>query len=204
MRQPSDSLSGAKKTMINLLPQPYRKRLGQERRFRLILVLGVSFFISLVSLSIFLLLIQVALANERSSLESQLVTFAEKTKQEDSTLGEIRSWNAKLESIKQFKEERQSVQEALSQLASSLPPELSLLSFSYTPSSEAQRKDDVIKTPASIAVTGSAPTRDQLLSFKDALQANLLFTNVVFPPSNWVSPADISFSFQAKIRERRP
>ncbi|MDP2735362.1 MAG: hypothetical protein Q8P12_04090, partial [bacterium] len=89
--------------MINLLPQPYVRKLRQEKRFRLALVLGVSLSLALVSLSIFLLLIQVALASERASQELRLAVFKERSSQEDSVLGEIRSWNAKLESIKKFK-----------------------------------------------------------------------------------------------------
>jgi len=171
------------------------------QRFRLTMVLGIAFLAALIALSIFLVIIQVALSNERSVQERQLLSFTEKSAQEDSLLAEIKNRNATLSGLTRFKEERQLVEEVLDNVASSLPSELSLLSFSYTPATKVLKKDEVVKTPASIAITGQAPTREQLLSFKDALQANPFFQDVIFPPSNWVTPINITFSFQAKIRE---
>jgi len=186
--------------MINLLPPKYRKKLGEEQRFRLILLFGGIFGIALIALAIFLLVIQATLLQERLAQESKLISLEERITKEDSTLGEIKKWNSKLQNINGFKEKRTSLKEVIEEIASSLPEELYLLSLSYTPASEVRKKEDkVVRTPAIIAITGNAQTREQLLSFKDALQENPFFAEVVFPPSNWVSPVDINFSFQAKL-----
>ncbi|MDP2641193.1 MAG: hypothetical protein Q8P39_01475 [Candidatus Yanofskybacteria bacterium] len=187
--------------MINLLPPIYRQKLKEKRRFRLVFVLSVALGIGLISLSIFLMLIQVTLAGELISQETEISSFEERSAKEDSTLAEIRNWNSKLRNIEKFKEENQSVKKVLDSLASSLPPELYLFSFSYTPAFETQKKEEVLRSPATIAVTGKAQTREQLLLFKDTLQTNSFFADVVFPPSNWVSPTDITFSFQAHISQ---
>lgn len=186
--------------MINLLPPKYRKKLREEQRFRLILLFGVIFGIAFVALAIFLLVIQATLVKERLLQESKLISFEERISKEDSTLGEIKTWNLQLQNIEGFKKKRRALKEVVEEIASSLPEELYLLSLSYTPASEVRKKEDkIVRTPAIIAVTGKAETREQLLSFKDALQENTFFAEVVFPPSNWVNPIDITFSFQAKL-----
>lgn len=189
--------------MINLLPPKYQQKLREEQRFRLVLLFGVIFGIAFIALSIFLLVIQVALAKERLLQESKLISFKERTTREDSTLVEIKNWNSKLKNIAAFKEKRRGLKGVIDEVASSLPEELYLLSLSYTPAFETRKKEDkIVRTPATIAVTGKAQTREQLLSFKDALQANPFFAEVVFPPSNWVKPQDITFSFQAKLQDK--
>jgi len=189
--------------MINLLPPKYRKKLREEKRFRLVLLFGVMLGTALVALSIFLLVIQIALSKERFSQESKLSSFEERSSKEDSTLIEIKNWNSKLRNIDSFKQERRSLKDVFDEVDSSLPRELHLFSFSYTPALETKKKGGgATKTPAVIAVTGKAQTREQLLSFKDALQANPFFAEVLFPPSNWVKPQDITFSFQAKLGDK--
>lgn len=188
--------------MINLLPPQYRQKLREEQRFRLVLLLGVILSIAFFALSVFLLVIQITLSNERLTQEVKLISFEERTTREDSILVEIKNQNSKLRNIEAFKKQRRALKEVVGEVASSLPQELYLLSFSYTPAIEVVKKaDKVVKTPAIIAVTGKAQTREQLLSFKDALQADPFFAEVVFPPSNWVKPTDITFSFQAKLQD---
>lgn len=190
--------------MINLLPPKYRQKLREEQRFRLVLLFGGMLGIALTALAIFLLVIQVTLLKERLAQESKLISFEERISKEDSVLSEIKNWNSKLQNIEEFKGKRTALKDVIEEIASSLPGELYLLSLSYTPSSEIKKKaDKIVRTPAIIAVTGNAQTREQLLSFKDALQENPFFTEVVFPPSNWVKPIDIIFSFQAKL-EKQP
>ncbi|OHA66405.1 MAG: hypothetical protein A2672_01230 [Candidatus Wildermuthbacteria bacterium RIFCSPHIGHO2_01_FULL_49_22b] len=186
--------------MINLLPPLYQQKLKEKQRFKLVFLLSIVLGIALFALSIFLILIQVTLASERMSQKTKLSSFEERSAREDSMLGEIRSWNSKFRNIEEFKKKNQSVKEALDHLASSLPPELYLFSFSYIPAFETKKEEGkVLKTPAIIAVTGKAQAREQLLLFKDALGSNPFFAGVVFPPSNWVTPTDITFSFQARI-----
>jgi len=187
--------------MINLLPLVYREKLREEQRFRLVLILGVVFITALLALSVFLMVIQVSLAKERLSQEAKLFSFQEGSAGEDSALSEITNWNAQLKNIEKFKEERRSLKEVLDQVGLNISADLSLLSLSYTPAFETKKKDEVVRTLGIIAAVGKAQTREQLLSFKDALQANPFFAAVVFPPSNWVSPRDITFSFQAKLSD---
>ena len=142
--------------MINLLPPAYRIKLKEERRFRLVIILGVIFITALLALSVFLVVIQVSLARERLSQAAKLVSFQERSVQENSTLNEIVSWNAKLKDIEKFKTERRSLKEILDQVDSDILPDLSLLSFSYTPAFETKKNDKAIRTLAAIAVTGTA------------------------------------------------
>lgn len=44
-----------------------------------------------------------------------------------------------------------------------------------------------------ISLSGFAPTRDNLFSFKNNLEKQKDFKNVYFPPSNWVKSNDIDF-----------
>ena len=188
--------------MINLLPPSYRTKLKEEQRFRLVLLLSVVAGIGLVALSIFLIVIQLSLAKERLSQESKLSSFEQRTTKEDSMLTEIKNWNSTLRNITRFKGQRRTLKNVFDEVALALPQDLFLLSLSYTPSVETKKKnDEVIRTPATISVTGQAPTREQLLFFKDTLQINPFFAEVQFPPSNWANPTNITFSFQAKLSD---
>lgn len=185
--------------MINLLPAPARERLRQEQRLRLVIILGTVVFISLVAFSLFLALIRVALDVQRSNLAIEISLFQQESTKEDSTLGEIKRWNENLNRVEQFKKERREVSAVLSQLTQSLAPELSLLSLSYTPQKKTVKKEETIVVPAAVAVSGKAPTRELLFQFRETLLANPFFTELNFPPSNWVNPVTITFSFQAKL-----
>jgi len=188
--------------MINLLPPKYRQKLREEERFRLVLLLGIILGIGLLALSVFFLVVQISLAKERLSQESNLSLLEAKSVKEGSILAEIKNRNSKLRNIDSFKQKRRSLKDVFDEVDFALPQDLYLLSFSYTPASEIKKKGgETERTLATIAVTGKAQTREELLLFKDALQANLFFAEVVFPPSNWVSPIDITFSFQAKLQD---
>ena len=188
--------------MINLLPPKYRQKLREEERFRLVLLLGIILGIALLALSVFLLVVQVSLAKERLSQEFKLSFLEQKSIKEGSILTEIKNQNSKLSNINSFKQGRRSLKDVFDEVGFALPQDLHLLSFSYTPVFEIKKKGgETQRTLATVSVTGKAQTREQLLLFKDALQANLFFAEVVFPPSNWVSPSDITFSFQAKLKD---
>ncbi|MCH8049075.1 hypothetical protein IIC44_03190, partial [Patescibacteria group bacterium] len=115
--------------MINLLPPKYRQKLREEQRFRLILLFGVIFGIAFVALAIFLLVIQATLVKERLLQESKLISFEERISKEDSTLGEIKTWNLQLKNIEGFKKKRRALKEVAEEIASSLPEELYFLSL---------------------------------------------------------------------------
>ena len=51
-----------------------------------------------------------------------------------------------------------------------------------------------------ITVTGFSSRREILFEFREDFQKDTLFTNTYFPPSNWVKPADIIFSFRAELQ----
>tara|TARA_Y100000310_G_C20665777_1_gene807376 strand:+ start:1920 stop:2483 length:564 start_codon:yes stop_codon:yes gene_type:complete len=187
--------------MINLLPPFYRERLKQEERFRLLTILGISLATFLLVLALLLLLVRVILVQELSFQSLQLASLEEQFSKEDSVLQEVKSTNLTVERIKEFRGEKQSLNLVLQELASSLPENLFLQTFSYTPPLEKRKKDEVTKIPAKIAVTGEASTRKLLLQFKETLQKSSAFSQVTFPPSNWVSPTDISFSFQATLEQ---
>jgi len=72
-------------------------------------------------------------------------------------------------------------------IADGLPSRASLTSFEY-------RTDK-----RSIQLMGFAPTTEDLLAFRTSLEKNAMFSNFFFPPSNWVDPVDIDFSFTFEV-----
>ena len=60
-------------------------------------------------------------------------------------------------------------------------------------------KEEVKNIPAKLTVSGFAPTREILFSFKESLEEDSLFVNVTFPPSNWVNATDIIFSVSLEL-----
>ncbi len=56
------------------------------------------------------------------------------------------------------------------------------------------------KTSNSISLTGKVGQRQELLKLKSSLEAEPLFSEVDFPPSNWVKDKDINFFIKIKLQ----
>lgn len=168
--------------MINLLPPQYKEELIAEETNRLIMILGVLLSLSLFSLVLVLLAINIYLSGEVQS--QQIFLESEKEKSEVKEIQDLENqvaiFNKKLSILDDFYNQKISLTEIFNKTIKEIPREIYLHNFSYS------------KDASQIILSGFAPSRDILFQFKRNLEAD--FQDVYFPPNNWIQSTNIEFS----------
>lgn len=172
--------------MINLLPPSFKDRLQAEENFRLILILATSLGVFLVSLALLLFAFRVYLWGEIRGQEFLVVSLKEQSLERSEELKNIQEFNETLLAISGLYEKRLSPTRVLESISSHLKQGMNLSSLNVT--------------AHKVTVTGFASARETLFAFRKDLQKDELFTNTYFPPSNWVKPRDITFSFSTELQ----
>ena len=185
--------------MINLLPPQQKEILKDQQYVRLLLILGTMVIVFLLSFLLIALSLRIYLQGEVSFQKALLVSFQESTEQ--SILQELKDRNNAVQNVLSFYNTTTTLTPLFEEVAGALPPELSITSFSYTPGSQTKKKGISKETRAHLKLAGLAPTRKGLLVFRENLQKSALFENMVFPPSNWVTPRDIIFSIEMDMSQ---
>ena len=184
--------------MINLLPSSFRAKIRQEENMRLLVILLALLFLFLLSLSFLLGSLRIYLGGEIKTQEARIVmqrgTLEGQEEQEV-----IKNLNRDISNTIRLYRKQVQLGAVFKHFASDLPNRMILENFSYTPVSEVLVKEEVKNIPAKLTVSGFAPTREILFSFKESLEEDSLFVNVTFPPSNWVNATDIIFSVSLEL-----
>ncbi|TSC56900.1 MAG: hypothetical protein Greene071421_410 [Parcubacteria group bacterium Greene0714_21] len=173
--------------MINLLPASYKNRLRLEENFRLLLILSTALGVFLVCLVLLFFTVRVYLWGEIRGQEFLVASLKEQSSARSEELKNIQELNAELLAISGLYEKRLSPTSILEGISSHLKQGMYVSSLN-------------IAARGKITVTGFANVREDLFEFRGDLQKDPLFKNAYFPPSNWVKPADIVFSFSAELQ----
>ncbi len=184
--------------MINLLPSAFKEEIRQEENLRLLVILLALLFLFLLSLSFLLGSLRIYLGGEIKTQEAELVIrreILEGHKEQEV----IKSLNRDVMNTVRLYRRQVQLGSVFKSLADNLPNSMILENFSYTPFSEAVVKEEVKTIPSKLTLSGFAPTRETLFSFKENLEADSLFQRVTFPPSNWVNSKDIIFSVSLEL-----
>lgn len=180
--------------MINLLPPQQKKEILKEEKLKLIFILGVLLWLFLVVFVLFLFLIKIYSAiiteNQKIIVERAKMSFEASGAQ--NLEEEIRLINQKLVRLDTFYQEQADLSEFVSNVSNILPKKLYLTSLSLNPLSQKKNKFQIY-------LAGLAPTRQLLLEFKKNLDAHSEFSEVDFPPSNWLKAENINFTVTFKI-----
>lgn len=181
--------------MINLLPPENKKELRREENFKTTIIVGILVMVSLVCFSLILLSIKEFIAGEikvqqilTSQKEAELATPQMQVLQENLT-----SFNKELSDLKSFYEKQFSYSLALERISSAIPSGIYLTNLSLSPSPKERQ--------FSCNISGFSPDRDKLIELKERLEKESYFKEVVFPTTNWVKAADISFTASFKLNE---
>lgn len=186
--------------MINLLPSFAKKELRAQERMRLLIILLYSVFGAVLCFTLALASLQIFMENRLQESRFPLDSAKEELARKSVSLQSIEQFNWQVNSLSAFFQKRASQTAVLERLASLKPEGIVFSVFSYTAPTVVAVGDQQRQDPAKISVSGFAPTRDVLLEFREHLQNDSSFQNVQFPPSNWVSPFDITFSFTASLQ----
>ena len=186
--------------MINLLPERYKRELREERKFRLLSVLLFAFTTALVCFALMLGIIRVYIAGSLLLQESK-ISVLEVRSGDNPALTEIQAFNEKVSQVSRFLKSSRPVSPILEALGSILPSGAYFTSFDYDPPVIQIKGGEAQPVSARISVAGFAKNRETLFGFRENLQKHPLFSELSFPPSNWVQPEDIRFSLQTSINQ---
>lgn len=178
--------------MINLLPERYKKELREERRFRVLLVLLFAGTCALASFALMLGVLRVYLTAQVLSQESKIALLETRFSQDNPVLVQIQAFNEKVSQVSRFLKSSRPVSPILQALTETLSGTMHVTSFDYDPAGTQNPR---------ISVTGFAKDRGTLFAFRENLHKHPLFSELVFPASNWVQPEDIRFSLQTNINQ---
>ncbi|MFH1643052.1 MAG: PilN domain-containing protein [Patescibacteria group bacterium] len=183
--------------MINLLPTKEKDFLRQEESFRLVAVLGIVIFLSLLSFTLMLFSLKFYIIGE---LDSQSI-FIQQKESEISIYTdlekEIEIQNLCFSNLKSFYSNAISRTYILEKISGNIPNKMFLESLTLR-SSENEKNQE--RESFQVFLTGFSPDRAMLESFKSNLESEISFENVYFPPSNWiVGENNINFSVNFEI-----
>lgn len=176
--------------MINLLPSQYQKESDREENWRIVMILGTLLLLFLISLVLILFSIKIYLQGQ---IESQkiLVGLEERIVKDlegQILLEKIRSVNQDLAKLSSFYQKEIRPSEILEKISQTLSPSMYLTSFFWQ------------RAISQITLSGLAPTREILFQFKKNLEAKKEFTEIFFPPHNWIKGFDIDFNVNFKLK----
>ncbi len=182
--------------MINLLPSQYKKEIEMEETFRLLAILGVSFFVFFLSLVLMLFSLRIYFASQIETQEILIESFKEKSGLQGKISDEVKRLNGILASVDQFYQNQVLPSEILARISSHMPEDMYLTAFSLAPPAPPKKKGDRVDYKAALALRGYAKDRDSLVKFKEGLEQDPLFQGVQFPLSNFTNPNNFSANLQ--------
>lgn len=175
--------------MINLLPPQYKEEFKQEENWRLVLILGILILISLISLILILFSTEIYIQGQVKSAEILVDLEEEHFQAPEIQLlrGKITLANQNLAKLNSFYQTQINSTEILEEISETFPSGIYLTSFSFQ------------KSTSQISLFGFSPTRETLFKFKENLEEREEFTEIYFPPSNWVKPINVNFQITFKV-----
>ena len=175
--------------MINLLPSQQKKEIEREKIWKLILILGIIVVIFFLAIFLIVLAIQIYLFGQ---VESQKILFeVERKRLENPEFKDIQreivALNQSILELDSFYQNQKMITDILEKLSEAIPPGIYLTNFSWQ------------KENAEFKILGFAPQREDLFKLKENLEKEKSFSDIDFPPANWVKPKEINFQIFFKI-----
>jgi len=173
--------------MINLLPPQYEGELAIEEKKRLVIILGIIFFLFLLSIILMLLAIRIYLVSQVEAQKSSL-DLQKQEKETPKIKGiedKIKIANQDLLLLDNFYQKQLSLSELLGKINDAIPSGLYLTNFLFS------------KDSSQIFLSGYSSTRENLKKFQTNLsqifgKKDIKEINV--PVANWIEAADVNFA----------
>ncbi len=173
--------------MINLLPENEKKVLTVIRWQKIIAIIGALIIYFIVALSLILWAISVNISSEKKFKEIMAITEEGRLNNSETNAvkTKIAALNDNLVKIDTQISRNKWLTETIKKISGGIPSGVYLTNISY------QDKQFMI--------SGFAPTREDLLIFKENLEKENDFKKINFPPIDWVKPKAIIFSVTFSI-----
>jgi Tfp pilus assembly protein PilN len=176
--------------MINLLPYSEKNILKIIEKEKIVLILEIILFLFFLCLILILFSIKIQVSGqveaERIVLEQEKNEF--RNSETKNIPENIILINKNFSDLKSFYEKQFSMTEVLEKISKTLPDEIYLNTFSYT------------NNDSQVVLSGFSKTQEGLLEFKQNLEQEKNFQEIIFPFSSWIEGKDISFNLNFKLK----
>ncbi|MEA3293055.1 MAG: PilN domain-containing protein [Patescibacteria group bacterium] len=188
--------------MINLLPQIEKNRLAKNKRYRLILILGIIFLFFLISFSLILFLVKIHIfsLSENQKILTDIKKEEFKASDVQQVENKIKTANLNFSKLDSFYSQRDSWTGILEKISEIKPQNIyftGLSSSLFSPSKETKEEKQY---RFQMTISGYSPDRESLLEFRENLKKEKIFGEVYFPSSTLVKSSDINFNLTLKIK----
>ncbi len=176
---------------LNLLPEKEKKNIRLTRMLYLIKIYSQGIIFALLIFIIFLLSIWLYLNIQLKGLK-QILNFQLQTplgKKIQNIENAIQSANQKLSKLNKIQSQQKTYGSFIEELSRLIPSSSHLENLIL----DAKTKK--------ITINGYAPTREDVLSIKQALENSPFFTDLEWPLSNLTQTSQINFKFSFKIKD---
>jgi len=173
--------------MINLIPNEEKKKMSKDFYLRLMVVFFVMLSVSLLVASIALLPAYFLSSVEEVSINTKLELQNDEPifLPDQSTLAIIKDLKSKLSLVENVQKNKTTFsQKAINEIILKKMPGIKITEISYQNDPQAGEK---------MNISGIAPSREVLLSFRRALEDDVAFSKVDLPISNFVKGSNIKF-----------
>lgn len=179
--------------MINLLPPQEKQNLILEKKEKLASVLGVVILVSLICFVLILMGIKYYFLSEVDA-EKEVLNNARQKYQTAEFLnyeGIVKKYNGLSAQLSSFYGQEEYFSDALKVISSvSRPQGLYLTGISMDREQSAKIK---------VSVAGVSNSRDNLLLYKNNIEADKRIENSGFSPESWVAPKNVNFNLTFEI-----
>lgn len=186
--------------MINLLPQIEKERILKEKKKRLIFIINFLILLSLFSFLLTLLAIEEKIHGEVESQKIILQTEKEifKKLNLEEIEKKLKEENANISKVEKILERKIYFTDILKTLTQLLPENVYFKNISLTENFDKNKN----KYYYVVSVLGFSKDRVSLFELKKNLEKEKSFSNLDFPPSNWITPENIDFRFVFEIWQK--
>ena len=175
--------------MVNLLPPQYKQELKKEENFRMFLILATVSLTFFVSLALILFSVRIYVRAQAESVK--FLVEAERVRLQSTQTMELREKITKgsrnISKLSSFYKNRSDSTEILGTIFQIVPEQVSLTSLSWR------------KETGAVTISGFSPSREVLFELRNGLQAEAQFSEINFPPQNFVKPVNIDFQATFKV-----
>jgi Tfp pilus assembly protein PilN len=173
--------------MINLLPPIEKIKRRQEKRLKLIWILGILIIASVLCFVFILLSIKFYIANQIKTQDILVNEAKEKNVKVNILQGKIKSVNSTLSGLNNFYQNQFPMTDFLERISQLLLEDMYLERLSY-------QADN-----SQITFTCYAPTIDSIYQFREKMRSQEDFKDVNFVLPDWLEPDNITFRVSFKL-----
>lgn len=173
--------------MINLLPPIEKIRRRQEKKLKLIWILGILIIASVLCFVFILLSIKFYITNQIKTQDILVNEAKEKNVKVNILQGKIKSVNSTLSGLNNFYQNQFPMTDFLERISQLLLEDMYLERFSY-------QADN-----SQITFTCYAPTIDSIYQFREKMRSQEDFKDVNFVLPDWLEPDNITFRVSFKL-----